>query len=34
VSEAKALGKGVLIQTLPGATRSVTNRPNGWDFRK
>jgi hypothetical protein len=34
VSEAKALGKGVLIQTLPSATRSVTNRPNGWDFRK
>ena len=31
-SEAKALGKSAVIQALPGATRAVANKADGWIF--
>jgi len=31
-SEATALGKNAIIQTLPGATRAVANKADGWIF--
>ena len=27
-----ALGKGAVVQALPGATRSAANRADGWIF--
>lgn len=32
VSETTALGKNAIIQTLPGATRAVINKADGWIF--
>ncbi len=32
ISEAKALGKDVLVGALPAATRSVANKADGWIF--
>ena len=31
-SESVALGKGAVVQALPGATRSAANRADGWIF--
>jgi hypothetical protein len=32
VSETTALGKNAIIKSLPGATRAVANKADGWIF--